>query len=341
MTRSSFTIGLLAPPWVPVPPPCYGGTELVIDQLARGLVAAGHHVVLYAAPASTAPVPTVLAAPADGEIGTGTLELPHVMSGYEALADCDIVHDHTLLGPAWALALGYQRVVTTCHCPLDGGLREVYRRYSKRVPLVAVSHDQTARAPEIAVDKIIHYGLDPARYPLGRGDGGFLLFLGRMTPDNGVREAVLAARGAGERLAIAAKMRERTEREYFARQVEPLLGDDVWFVGEATGRQKLELLGAAKALLNPIRWPEPFGLVMTEALASGTPVITCRNGSAPEIVDHGVTGFFCHDHDDLVRAIRLIDRLDRGACRTSVVSRFSAERMIDEHLGLYQDVFKR
>jgi glycosyltransferase involved in cell wall biosynthesis len=343
MTLNSLKIGLLAPPWAAVPPTGYGGTESVVCQLAQGLTAAGQEVVLYATGDSTAPVATLYAMDtADWDrIGHGEVELPHVMHGYEALAGCDIIHDHTLLGPAWALASGYDRVVTTCHGPFSGELRAIYRRYGKRMPVVAISSDQAAQAPEIAVDRVIHHGLDPAEYPVGGGRGGYLLFLGRMTPAKGVREAVQAARAAGEPLVIAAKNREPAEKAYFAEQVMPLLTDDVHFVGEVTGSAKLSLLGSAKALLNPIQWAEPFGLVMIEAMACGTPVIACTNGAAPEIVEHGRTGYLCSDSAELVDAIRRIDQLDRDACRAAVVRRFSTSRMIADHLTLFREMVAR
>jgi len=343
MMLKTMTVGLLAPPWAAIPPPGYGGTESVVCQLARGLTAAGQQVVLYATSDSTAPVPTLYAmATADWDrIGHGEVELPHVMHGYEALAGCDIIHDHTLLGPAWALASGYDRVVTTCHGPFRGDLRAIYRRYGKRLPVVAISHDQAAHAPEIAVDRVIHHGLDPDEYPVGGGDGGYLLFLGRMTPDKGVREAVIAARAAGEPLVIAAKNREPAEKAYFTEQVMPLLTDDVHVVGEVTGSAKLSLLGGAKALLNPIRWAEPFGLVMIEAMACGTPVIACPNGAAPEIVETGSTGFLCSDPAELVAAIHRVDQLSRDACRAAIIQRFSTARMVADHLALYQEVVAR
>src|ERR1700744_83991 len=343
MMLDPLKIGLLAPPWAAIPPPGYGGTESVVCQLAQGLTAAGHEVVLYATSDSTAPVPIVYAmATADWDrIGHGEVELPHVMHGYEALAGCDIIHDHTLLGPAWALASGYDRVVTTCHGPFSGELRAIYRRYGKRLPVVAISHDQAAHAPEIAVDRVIHHGLDPEEYPVGGGDGGYLLFLGRMTQDKGVREAVLAARAAGEPLGIAAKNREPAEKAYFTGQVMPLLTDDVHVVGEVSGSAKLSLLGAAKALLNPIRWAEPFGLVMIEAMACGTPVIACPNGAAPEIVETGSTGFLCSDPAELVAAIHPVDQLSRAPCRAAILQRFSTARMVADHLALYQEVVAR
>jgi glycosyltransferase involved in cell wall biosynthesis len=340
MRPRALSVGLLAPPWVAVPPPAYGGTESVVSELARGLVAAGHDVVLYATGDSTAPVPIVygLAAGAWDRVGDSVVELPHVMHGYEALAGCDVVHDHTLLGPAWALACGHERVVTTCHGPLDGELRAIYRRYGKRLPVIAISRNQAASAPEIAVDRVIHHGIDPDRYPVGRGDGGYLLFLGRMTPDKGVREAVSAARAAGRRLVIAAKAREAAEQQYFTEQIEPLLDDGVHFVGEVTGQIKLALMGGASALLNPIQWAEPFGLVMIEAMACGTPVVGCPNGAAPEIVDHGRTGFLCSESAALVDAIDQVHNLNRAACRAAVIERFSTARMVADHLAAYRDV---
>jgi glycosyltransferase involved in cell wall biosynthesis len=342
MKETPMTIGLLAPPWLPVPPPAYGGIESVVDQLARGLAARGHQVALYAAAESTTPVPIAhTVATARESMGASEVELPYIMRGYELLAGCDVIHDHTLLGPAWALAVGYDRVVTTCHAPLSGPMRRVYGRYGKQIPLVAISRDQASRAPEIAIRKVIHHGLDTERYPVGRGDGEFLLFLGRMAPSKGVREAALVAREAGEQLVIAAKMREPAERDYFAGQVEPLLGNGVTYIGEATHGDKLALLGAAKALLNPIHWAEPFGLVMAEALACGTPVIAHPCGAAPEIVDDGATGFLRVAHDELVEVIERVDELDRAACRAAAIERFSADRMVAQHVRVYRDMINR
>jgi glycosyltransferase involved in cell wall biosynthesis len=209
------------------------------------------------------------------------------------------------------------------------------------MPVVAISRDQAQRAPEVTVDRVIHHGLDPAAYPVGNGDGDYLLFLGRMTADKGVRQAVLAARLAGRRLLVAAKAREDRERAYFCEQIEPLLDDDVEFIGEVGGEEKLALLGSASALLNPIQWPEPFGLVMIEAMACGTPVIACPNGAAPEIVDDGVTGYLCSGTNELVRAISDTDGLSRQACRDAVNERFSTARMVSDHLALYHDLVRR
>ena len=156
--------------------------------------------------------------------------------------------------------------------------------------MVAISHHQASTADGVPVAGVIHHGLDLDAIPVGRGDGGYASFLGRMAPEKGPREAALAARAAGVPLRMAAKLREPAEREYFAAEVEPLLCSDVEFLGELGWAEKLELVGGSFALLNPMQWPEPFGLVMIEALATGTPVVATPVGSAPEIVDDGVTG---------------------------------------------------
>lgn len=334
-------IGLIAPPWLPIPPPSYGGTENVIDDLARGLAEAGHDVALYATGDSTCPVPTRWTYPTarSDRMGDATIELRHLLGADEALRDVDVIHDHTIVGPVLAAARATERsipVLTTCHGPFDEELSPVYRRIASRVPLVAISHHQAVTAGDIPIAKVIHHGVDPGRFPVGPGDGGYLVFLGRMAPGKGVDVAAEVARAAGIPLRIAAKMRESAERDYFDAAVRPLLGEGVEYLGEVGGADKLELLGRALALLNPIRWDEPFGMVMIEALACGTPVIATPHGSVPEIIDDGVTGRIAGTRDELVGALADLDALDRGACREAVETRFSARRMVEDHVELYR-----
>jgi glycosyltransferase involved in cell wall biosynthesis len=336
-------VGLVAPPWLPVPPPSYGGTEMVIDFLACGLAKAGHDVRVFTTGDSDVPVPTefVREHAAGDQIGSSIVELGHLAEAYDALADCDVVHDHTLSGPLWALAHNRPNVVTTCHGPLRDDLQRLYRAYGRwDLPVVAISHDQAAWAPDVPIARVIHHGVDPARFPSGTGDGGYLLFLGRMTADKGAHEAIQIARRTGRPLKIAAKMRDQDERNYFHARVQPLLGGDMEYLGEADNNTKLELLAGATALLNPIRWPEPFGLVMIEALACGTPVLTYRVGAAPEIIDHGVTGFLCTDRSQLQLAVDRIGELSRADCRAAVAGYFSSERMVAEHISLYEDMMR-
>jgi len=329
-------IGLIAPPWLPVPPPAYGGTEAVVDRLARGMQAAGHDVVLFTTGDATCPVERrwVFEAAQAPRMGEAVAELRHLVHAYDALASCDLVHDHTVVGPAYAERLPALPVVTTNHGPFDRELLDVYRAVAHRVPVIAISHAQAATAPGLPLAGVIHHGIDVDRFPVGSGGGGHLLFLGRMTPDKGAEQAVAIARRAGLPLVLAAKMREPAERRYFEERVRPLLGPGVDFVGEVGGKDKCDLLAGSVALLNPIQWDEPFGLVMIEALACGTPVLATARGAAPEIVDAGVTGFLGSE-DDLVAAAGRVSELDRAACRAAVAERFSTARMVDEHLDLF------
>ncbi len=330
-------IALVAAPWLPVPPTAYGGTEAVIDRLATGFVEAGHEVLLFTTGDSTCPVPRAwVRATSDLDLlGQSVIELHHLIHAYDRVADFDIIHDHTVLGPVYAQGRARGQVVTTNHGVFSAEVNEIYARVVPEVALIAISHDHASRSA-VPVTAVIHHGLRPEEFPVGSGDGDYLLFLGRFSPDKGAREAALMAHEAGVELVLAAKMREAGEIEYFHEQVEPLLDSRVRYVGEVGPERKLELLGSARALLNPIRWPEPFGLVMIEALACGTPVLTLPWGAAPEIVEDGRTGFVCDSDAALLASIGRVGELDRADCRRAVETRFSAERMVRDHLDLYE-----
>lgn len=333
-------VALIAPPWVAVPPPAYGGTERVLDELCRGLAAEGHDVLLVATGDSTSPVErswtyeTALGT----ERAAPLAELRHVVDGYRAAAEwrADIVHDHTLAGPLLGPDRTSAPVLTTNHGPFEGDLAAFYREVARRVPVLAISHHQASTAEGTPIEAVIHHGVDVAAHPIGAGRGGYALFLGRMNPDKGVHTAIRVARAAGLPLRIAAKMREPDERAYFEAEVEPHLGGDVEYVGEVGGADKLALLADAVCLLNPIAWAEPFGMVMIEALACGTPVVATPLGAASEIVDDGATGFLRRDEASLVRAVADVASLDRGACRAAAEARFSTKRMVAEHLEVYE-----
>lgn len=334
-------IALIAPPWVPTPPPAYGGTESVIDTLCKGLKKAGHEVVLFATGDSTSPVEVAYhfeSAVGVGRVDSTLLELLHVTSAYEMAQHFDIVHDHTLVGPSYGARFPNLAIVTTNHLPFDKGLDEYYRAISSRVPVIAISESQSRAAKGVRLAGVIHHGVDLNDFPSGAGNGGYALFLGRMSPDKGVHRAIEAARASGVPLLIAAKCREQSEVEYYEEVVKPMLGGDVKYLGEVGRQEKIELLADAVCLLNPIAWAEPFGMVMLEALACGTPVIASHLGAVSEIVDDGVTGFVVDTQAELADALDKVATLDRSECRRVVENRFSGQLMVDKHLVAYAKV---
>lgn len=329
---------IVAPPWLPVPPPAYGGTETVLDGLARGLKAAGHEVLLYTTGEATCPVDRGWFFEQAIGVGVGgaAQEIRHVVHAYESAKDFDIVHDHTLIGPLYCERFPDLAVLTTNHGPFESDLIDLYRVTSHRVPVIAISHHQATGAIGVEIAAVIHHGVDAANFPVGYGAGGYALFLGRLNPTKGAHVAAHVARRAGIPLRIAGKRSEPIEVEYFESTLKPLLGADIEYVGEVDHDTKVDLLGGATMLLNPISWPEPFGMVMIEALACGTPVLTTPHGAAPEIVDHGVTGYICADEVELVDAAGRIGEIDRRACRAAVEKRFSLQRVVDEHLEVFR-----
>jgi glycosyltransferase involved in cell wall biosynthesis len=336
-------IGMVAPPWIQVPPPAYGGTEAVIDALARGLTRLGHEVILAAAAGSTCPVEMLPAAPADsvGEIGDKEQELKHVAHAYAALLarDVDIVHDHTQAGMFYAQQSIGIPIALTVHGPFLPEVQKLLQGSGCEV--VAISHHQAETAGPVKIGRVIHHGIDVSEIEAGHGTGGYLSFLGRITPDKGIREAIEVATSAGVPLLIAAKMREQAERDYFADTIRPLLSARVEYLGEVTVEEKLELLRGSIALLNPIQWPEPFGMVMIESMAVGTPVIATPQGSAPEIVVDGVTGFLRSTLEGLAVAVSEVAGLDRGRIRAHVEAHFSMGRMAGDYARFFESLIAR
>jgi glycosyltransferase involved in cell wall biosynthesis len=322
-----------------VPPPRYGGTEAVIDRLARGLADRGHEVLLCTTGDSTATVPRhALHDHAQIEqIGMIVPELCHVLDAHDAAAAADVVHDHTILGGLLADPDGPPTAVTH-HGPFDDAFRRIFAAVAERATVVAISAAQAGGAAPGTIGRVIHHGIETDRIPVGDGSGGYLAFLGRITPAKGIAQAIAAARAAGIPLRIGAKCREPEERAYFDEVVRPRLGHGVEYLGELDGAEKYDLLGGAVALLNPIQWDEPFGLVMIESLATGTPVLTMRRGAAPEIVDDGRTGVLAGDTAELAAGLARVASLDRATCRAVAETRFSAARMVADHVQLYEDL---
>ncbi len=334
-------IGMVAPPWYAVPPSGYGGIEAMVAGLVDGLVARGHHVVLVGAgePKTAAQrFHAVFSDPPSARLGEPMPEVLHaaVAAALFEREELDLVHDHTLAGPLLARGRSLPTVVTA-HGPVSGEAGDYLVALDHSVDVVAISQAQRRLRPEVNWLTTAHNGIDVASFPLGKGDGGYLLFLGRFSPDKGAHLAIDAASVAGRRLLLAGKLNEPAERAYFADAVAPRLGGCVEYVGEADAATKRELLAGAEALLFPVQWDEPFGLVMVEAMACGTPVVALRRGSVPEIVADGESGFVVDDEEGLVRAIDAVALLDRRRCRARA-ELFDNARMVEGYEASYRAV---
>ena len=336
-------IALVAPAWFPVPPEGYGGIELVAALLANGLVDAGHDVTLFASAGSRTKAHLVsdLEEPPDrAELGNPWLDAYHALSTYAEIDGFDVVHDHAgVMGPVCgAMVRDRVPVVHTLHGPWTEPARLLYALVSRYVHLVAISDAQAAENPDVRYAAIVHNGIDLSTYAYRAVKDEFLVYIGRANPDKGPVEAIRIARQAGRQLKMVLKRGEPAELAYFEHEIQPLLGHDVELFENISHEEKVEMLGRARAMLFPIRWPEPFGLVMVEAMACGTPVVTTNWGAAPELVADGVTGFRRDSSDDLAHALGLIDEIDPAACRARVEERFSAEAMVRGYETLYATV---
>lgn len=337
-------IAVLSPVWFPVPPTGYGGIEWVVALLADGLVDAGHDVTLFASGDSRtrAELAAVYEVAPSAEIGRTQVEIRHALACFERAAEFDVVHDHS--GPAAAVVAGAVATPTvhTVHGPLTGEPGDLYAQIARVAPrtgLVSLSMNQRTPAPELPWVGNVPNALDFSVYPATPHRGDYLVFLGRMSPEKGAHRAVAVALEAGLPLKLAGKKREPAEQLYFSELVEPHLREGrVEYLGEVTHGEKVELLQDARATLFPIDWEEPFGLVMIESIACGTPVIAMRRGSVPEVIEDGRTGIVVDDLGAMADAVARADALDPFALRRAAEERFSKERMVADYLRVYEDV---
>ena len=334
-------IAQVAPVFEAVPPERYGGTERVVSWLTEELVRRGHDVTLFAAGSSRTSatlVPVVPCALRQGDQRYDTIPWQPVEEALvqERAAEFDIIHSHIDEFAVAMLSRGVATpVVTTLHGRLDrDGIQQLLTH--DRMAAVSISYAQRDPVPSAVWAANVYHGLPLDRYRPGPGDGAYVVFLGRISPEKRPHVAIDIACRAGVRLVIAAKV-DPVDRRYFETVVRPRLSDPlVDFIGEVDEQAKEHLLRHARALLFPILWPEPFGLAMAESLAYGTPVITRRCGSTPEVVAHGRVGYVCDDDASLVEALRQVGRLDRGDCRRWAEEHFSVERMTTDYERVYE-----
>jgi glycosyltransferase involved in cell wall biosynthesis len=333
-------IAQIAPVCESVPPGGYGGTERVVSWLTEELVRRGHRVTLFASGDSDTRarlVPVVETALRLG--GRFDPTMAHVLAvgmAKRRASEFDVIHAHVDYLAFPAFTESDPPVVSTLHGRLDvEGLAPVVGHFG-RFPLVSISDAQRAPLPGANWLATVHHGLPLADYPMGSGAGDYLLFVGRMSPEKRPDVAIDVARRAGVRLVLAAKV-DRVDQAYFDAVVRPLLGEPgIEFIGEVGQAEKVALLRDARALLFPILWPEPFGLVMIEAMACGTPVVARRCGSVDEVIADGRVGIVCDGDEDIVRALDAAREIDRAACRRWVEQRFSVERMATGYERLYR-----
>src|SRR6266508_2450591 len=333
-------IAQLAPPWLAVPPPAYGGIEWVVALLADGLTEAGHDVTLIATGDSRTKAKLEYVfeeGPGPKLINSIYHDTLHTLYAYRDVSRFDLIHLHT---PFSALAAAPHLAVPVVHT-LHGSFADImvrlYALVADRVWYVAISQNQRSHDPDLNYGGVVYNGIDTSLYPFREEKEDFVLFVGRADPDKGALRAVRAARLAGVRLVMTMKIADPREEEHWARDIEPELPEGTTVLGEITVQEKADLMSRARAVLFPIDWEEPFGLVMTESMACGTPVIARPRGSVPEVIADGETGFIVDTDEEIAEAIGKAHSIDPKACRRRVEERFSKDAMVRG----YERIFER
>jgi glycosyltransferase involved in cell wall biosynthesis len=343
--RRRLRIAMLAPPWIPVPPPGYGGIEFVVALLCDALVEYGHEVDLYTTPGSSskANVHPLLEAPHPEHIERALFEADHTALAFAAIDAAaaggrpfDVVHDHSGFT---ALAMADRQptpLVHTVHGPFDQDTSPYYARHGRKGRLACISRSQASAAPpEAGTPSVVYNPIDVDAWPLGYQKQDYLLFVARMVEEKGPHRAIRVAQKVGRPLVLAGPVQPGHER-FFATQVEPHIdGEMIRYVGEVGGVRKQRLFAEAFAFLMPIRWPEPFGMVMVEALAAGTPVLAFAHGAAPEIIIHGVNGFLVQDEDEMAAYVEKAAEIDPEQCRRTAAERFAPDQVAAAYETVY------
>jgi glycosyltransferase involved in cell wall biosynthesis len=340
-------IAEIAPASLTVPPQGYGGIELVVALLADGLVDKGHDVTLFASGGSR--TRARLISPLPDAPGIDNMEAPievsHTLEAYGRSEEFDVIHDHTLLGPAVGAMLdGNPPIIHTLHGPWTKPLRRYYGMLDERVDLVAISHTQQRHNPEIRYGGMVYNGIDLGSYPLREDKEDYLVFLGRSSPQKGPGLAVDVAKQVGMPLRMAVKISEPEERRHWEEHVVPRMSGNEDVHENASHDEKVEILRGGRATLFPIQWEEPFGLVMIESMACGTPVLAFPRGAVLEVIDDGVSGILVEEDGDeaagveaMADAIERVGEITPAACRKRVEENFSARSMLTG----YEEVFEQ
>lgn len=342
-------IAQIAPPWISVPPSGYGGTEWVVKQLCDGLTARGHQVVLYASGDSrtAAELRFVFPQQIPQHMWRSSYEARH--AGF-ALADIlsrragqsfDLVHDHSgFMVASVAGRLPLPPTLHTIHCSFNEETRDFYAQFGDSLTFNGISAYQRSMGPPgMRWAGVVHNAILLEDWPYHAEKDDYLLAFGRVCEDKGFHLAIEVARRTGRKLVMAGVLQPQCV-EYFEREIEPQLDDQVQYLGEVDGDLRRQLFSRAAGFLFPILWPEPFGLVMIEAMATGTPVIALRHGSVDEVLEDGVTGFIVNDVDEMTARVAQLDEIDGQACRRRVEALFTVDRLLDEYEAIYNTLLK-
>lgn len=343
--KKSMRIAQVAPLYESVPPKLYGGTERIVSWLTEDLVRLGHEVTLFASGDSMTTARLVPGCPQSLRLNRQCVDqLAHHLNMLEIVFsekdNFDLVHFHIDYLHFPLSRRAQLPNVTTLHGRLDlPDLIPLYRTFSD-MPVVSISDAQRRPLPWANWQGTVHHGLREDSLAFYATPGQYLAFLGRTSPEKGLDEAIEIAKRVGMPLKIAAKI-DRADEQYFETVIKPLLNDPlIEFIGEIGYSEKNEFLGNAAALMFPIKWPEPFGIVMIEAMACGTPVIAYPLGSVPEVVENGITGFLVRDVKSAAKAVESISKIDRAQCRQRFEERFGLARMTQEYLGIYDRIVR-
>jgi glycosyltransferase involved in cell wall biosynthesis len=339
-------IAQVAPLYECVPPKLYGGTERIVSYLTEELVQQGHEVTLFASGDSMTKARLIPICPKALRLDTHCIDqLAHHVRMLEAVVahqnEFDLIHFHIdYLHFSLSRMMGWT-TLTTVHGRLDiADLVPLYRDF-KEMPVSSISNAQREPLPWLNWQGTAYHGLPKNQYEFSAKSGGYLAFLGRTSPEKGLDEAVAIAQKVGMPLKIGAKV-DNSDLEYFDEHIKPLIAQsDIEFLGEIGFPEKNELLGGADALLFPIRWPEPFGIVMIEAMACGTPVIAYPHGSVSEVIEDRITGLLPTDIDSAAKAVGEVGRIDRRGCRQRFEERFTADLMSAQYLRMYQGLLRQ
>ena len=333
-------IAMLAPIAWRTPPRHYGPWESIVSQLTEGLVARGLDVTLFATGDSETRAELRAVCKQGYEEDRNMIakvwESLHISEVFEHAREFDLIHNHFDFLPLTYSGLISTPVVTTIHGFSSPDILPVYQKYNSRVAYVSIS--EADRAAELNYIKTIHHGIDLKRFHFHGRPKNYLLFFGRIHPDKGAKEAIEIARACNKPLLMAGIIQDE---DYYRQHIEPHLDNiRVTYVGNVGPTRRNQLLRYAKALLHPIQFNEPFGLSIIEAMACGTPTIAFNRGSMPELIEHGINGFLVTNCDEAIAHVARVNEIDRAQCRQTVEERFTADRMIEQYIEVYQQILK-